>query len=263
MNFDGLRCCFMMMIEQQTKLQQPRTGTWLLLIVAGFVAIQILNRQPERLKPGPERGDLVLQKHDLPDEILGWNCLRFQPALPSDELPDGQFWWTHSWSYRKQQLEALVAFDQADWKSWHELTMCYQAIGWKLADRKVIRISDTVAVVLASLEKPTQEKATLLFALFDQDGSLIPPPRMELQTAPEEEKDQSFSSMLNGRLTYELPEGAEQSSTAETFGRVLQVQVFVPHGEPLSDDEVNHLVELHLETLGHFRNAWLNQRTFN
>jgi hypothetical protein len=114
--------------------------------------------------------------------------------------------------------------------------------------------------VLASLEKPTQEKATLVFSLFAEDGSLIRPPLMGISTVTEEVNDPSFLSTLTGRLTYKLPENAEESSTAETFERILQCQVFAQHAEPLSDEEVRGLVELHLETLGHFRNAWLNRR---
>jgi hypothetical protein len=175
-------------------------------------------------------------------------------------LPDGQFWWTHAWNYQRNKLDAIVAFDQANWKSWHELTVCYQAIGWTLVDRQVMSISDAVSVVQASFEKPTHEKATLVFSLFAQNGSLIPPPDIRMTVAREEEADQSFTSLLNGRLTYQMPEGDLQSSNAETFERVLQCQVFAQHHGTLSDEERHGLIELHLETLGRFRNAWLNRQ---
>jgi hypothetical protein len=247
------------MTEQKVASQSPRTGIWLLLIVAGFVAIQTFNTRPEPIGPGPQRGDLVLQQNALPEEILGWRFQRFQPALPSEQLPDGQFWWTHIWNYRRNRLDALVAFDQANWSSWHELTVCYQAIGWKLADRRLVSVSNNVKIVQASFEKPTHEKATVVFSLFARDGSLIQPPEFGMPAAQEGESDQSFTSLLNGRLTWKLPEGTQQSSSTETFDRILQCQVFAQHGEPLSDDDVHSLIELHLETLGCFRNAWLNR----
>jgi hypothetical protein len=249
------------MIEQRANAQQPHTGAWLLLVVAGFIAIQILNHKPEKEPPGPERGDLVLQRQDLPDDIMGWHCQGFKPALPAEELLDGQFWWTHSWNYRKPQLDAIVAFDQADWKSWHELTVCYQSIEWKLVDREVITISDTVSVVLASLEKPTREKATLVFSLFSHDGSLIPSPLMGMPMVKEKKIAEPFTKKLNNRLDFELPEGAEQSLSSRTFERILQCQVFVPHAKPLSDDEIHDVIELHVETLGYFRKAWLNSQS--
>ena len=248
------------MTEQKVASQSPRTGIWLLLIVAGFVTIQIFNTRPEPEPPGPGRGDLVLKQNVLADEIVGWHFRRFEPALPSEQLPDGQFWWTHAWNYHRNQLDALVAFDQANWKSWHELTVCYQAIGWTLVDRQIVSISDTVTVVQASFEKPTHEKATLVFSLFAQDGSLIPPPDIGMTAAQQEETDQSFTSLLNGRLTYRMPEGEQQSSKAETFERVLQCQVFAEHHAALSDEELHSMIELHLETLGCFRNAWLNRQ---
>ena len=247
------------MTEQKVASQSPRTGIWLLLIVAGFVAIQTFNTRPEPIGPGPQRGDLVLQQNALPEEILGWRFQRFQPALPSEQLPDGQFWWTHSWTYRRNQLDSLVAFDQANWRSWHELTMCYQAIGWTLVNRQFVSISDAASVVQATFEKPTHEKATLVFSLFAQDGSLIQPPEIGMPAAQENETDQSFTSLLNSRLTWKMPQGAQQSSNTETFERILQCQVFAQHDEPLSDEDVHSLMELHLETLGCFRNAWLNR----
>jgi hypothetical protein len=81
-----------------------------------------------------------------------------------------------------------------------------------------------------------------------------------MTVAQEEEADQSFTSLLNGRLTYKMPEGDLQSSNAETFERVLQCQVFAQHHATLSDEERHGLIELHLEALGCFRNAWLNQQ---
>ena len=248
------------MTDQYATAQRPRTAVWLLLIVAGFVATQILKFRPEPEPPGPGRGDLVLQQNTLPEEILGWHFQRFQPALPPEQLPDGQFWWTHAWNYHRNKLDALVAFDQAHWKSWHELTRCYQAIGWKIVDRKLVSVSDTLKVVQASLEKPTREKATLVFSLFAQDGSLIQPPDIGLPVMPVEEADQSFTSLLTGRLTWKMPEDVQQSSSTATFERILQCQVFAQHSESLSDEEVSGLMELHLETLGHFRNAWLNRQ---
>lgn len=247
------------MTEQKVASQSPRTGIWLLLIVSGFVAIQTFNTRPEPVGPGPQRGDLVLQQNALPTEMRGWHFRRFQPALPSEQLPDGQFWWTHAWNYRRNQLDALVAFDQANWRSWHELSMCYQAIGWTLVNRQVVSISDAVSVVQATFERPTHERATLVFSLFAQDGSLIQPPEIGMPAAQENETDQSFTSLLNSRLTWKMPEGAQQSSNTETFDRILQCQVFAQHDEPLSDEEVRGLMDLHLETLGCFRNAWLNR----
>jgi hypothetical protein len=248
------------MTEQKVASQSPRTGIWLLLIVAGFVTIQIFNTRPEPEPPGPGRGDLVLKQNVLADEIVGWHFRRFEPALPSEQLPNGQFWWTHAWNYHRNKLDALVAFDQANWKSWHELTMCYQAIGWTLVNRQVVSISDAVSVVQATFEKPTHERATLVFSLFAQDGSVIQPPETGMPAAQENETDQSFTSLLNSRLTWKMPEGAQQSSNAETFERVLQCQVFAQHHATLSDEERHGLIELHLETLGCFRNAWLNRQ---
>ena len=77
---------------------------------------------------------------------------------------------------------------------------------------------------------------------------------------PVEEADQSFTSLLTGRLTWKMPEDVQQSSSTATFERILQCQVFAQHSESLSDEEVSGLMELHLETLGHFRNAWLNRQ---
>ena len=125
-----------------------------------MVAVQYISTRQNsaRQLPGTARGDMVLQQDDLPAEIHGWHQTAFEPAKTPEQLPEGQFWWTHVWHYTNGPQYSIVAFDQADWPSWHELTICYQAIGWTLVDRRVVEVRDSPEnhwpAVVATLEKP-------------------------------------------------------------------------------------------------------------
>ena len=241
----------------------------MLAVVGGLIFLQVMTRRNEtRPSPGPARGDLTLVKGVLPDVIDGWQCINFQPGLSPEQLPDGQFWWTHSWQYQFNSMTAIVAFDQADWRSWHELTVCYQAIGWQLVNRQRIKATSGSDVeptstrldqVIAVLEKPPLQKATLLFSLFDQEGKIIPPPEIGMPGTQTEQAPKGISQTLMDRFTYELPVGAMESA-GQTYDRILQCQVFVQHEDPLREEQIQQLSQLHLATREIFRQAWLTSR---
>ena len=97
---------------------------------------------------------------------------------------------------------------QADWTSWHELTICYQAIGWTLVDRKVVGAGDAPEnhwpVVLATLEKPTLEKATLVFSMFGQDGTPLVCPFSGIPQEKETATEKTITKKVMGNLTKNL-----------------------------------------------------------
>ncbi len=234
----------------------------MLAIVAGMVVLQVWTRKSDPIRtPGPERGDLSLAKDALPTQISEWRCVAFHPALSPEQLPDGQFWWSHFWNYQKEDFTALVAFDQADWKSWHELTVCYQATGWTLADRQVFEQQGADSpewYVVASLEKPPLERATVIFSLFDGTGAVMKPPFLGMPPTRVPSTERPITNRFQDRLT-----GHQQNPPPATRlpDRVLQCQVFVQHSQDLSEHSLQNLIDLHLETITHFRAAWLENQS--
>jgi hypothetical protein len=226
--------------------------------LASLFVVQMLTKpKPEQRIPGPARGDLVLEKDALPDVIGAWRCTQFQAALPPEQLPEGQFWWTHSWMYSSSEFTAYVAFDQADWDGWHELTTCYQAAGWTLSERSIVETNMVQwPVVVAVLQKMTGEKATLVFSLFDQDGSLVPSPYFGI---PPKKINPSERPLAEG-LVDRLKEHSQKNSSfvrPKTYTKIMQCQCLLQHSGDLAIHDLEELIALHLETCASFRAAWL------
>lgn len=243
---------------------EGKVGIWIVLTLGGVFLLQFMTRQSaEKRIPGLQRGDIAVVRETLPDNIDGWKCRGFEAALPPDKLPEGQFWWTHSWQYQKNSLNAVIAFDQADWKSWHELTVCYQAVGWTLSDRQVLEVEaldDTPwPVVVARLERPPHQKATVVFSLFDQDGNPIASPFAGLPQKKTAFVDRAVQDNLKNRLTYNPDPASSLFPTNTAYDRLLQSQVFAEHSSELSEEEVLSLIHLHQRCRSFLRSSWLER----
>ncbi len=110
----------------------------LLLVTVGVIAGQVFFKvTKDRGNPGQQRGDIVLAGDVLPSQIKEWTLTGFEPAKMPDRLPEGQYWWTHSWTYESPIGLCVVAFDQADWKVWHETFLLLSGgwLGYPRADR--------------------------------------------------------------------------------------------------------------------------------
>jgi hypothetical protein len=238
-----------------------------MVVVAAMVAIQYVSTRqesPQKL-PGTARGDLVLQQDVLPKEIHGWRQTAFEPAKPPELLPEGQFWWTHIWHYTNGTQRCIVTFDQADWTVWHELTMCYEAIGWTLVDRQVLEVVDLNyghwPLVLASLEKSKSEKATLIFSQFDQGGAPLTIPFRGMPQKRKTAADPNLIRDFANRLNYKPGPKSSMIPGKVTLDRVLQCQVLIQHQGDLPAATLEEIVELHQQTLVHFRSAWIAHQT--
>ena len=217
--------------------------------------------KPEKLRPGTERNDLVLNKHHLPQEINGWKQTSFEPAQPAEQLTEGQFWWTHSWRYTNSQRHPIVAFDQLGLHEWHELTVCYQANGWKIESRAIeadSRGGTPWEYVVARMSNPAGEYALLGFSVFRGDGQPMKAPHdasvinftgRELTRGP---------GGIWGRLTNRITDQPVSSIVQVGLeNRALQCQVFLVSDEPCDQELLSDAIQLHLATRQKLRDAWL------
>ncbi len=238
------------------------TTLWLIIAVLGMGLLQWLTRSQEsNLLPGPERGDIIVQQDVLESEIGGWKQIKFTPAKNAEQLAEGQFWWSSSWHYQKGDLVAIVSFDQANWYDWHELTECYQAIGWELRGR-TLRSDATVpsepTLVEATFEKSYRnESACLLFSEFDEQGRLLTAPGLSV-IRPKVDPGATVFEKAQNRVEFDLDSDAH--GPQNTLRRkVLQVQVFVPHNRELTQLESSNLMNLHAHCTTSLRREWLRQ----
>jgi hypothetical protein len=197
---------------------------------------------------GVERNDIVLNENDLPGEIDSWQQASFSPARGSESAKEDALVWTHAWTFQKDGMSAYVAFDQAGFMHWHDLTVCYEALGWRVASKQVV--SNTAAterwpVVVAGLEKLDGTTAMLVFSLFFDNGDPVDARSYEVAATAGE----GFKRLLGARF-----EGTQRTSKVAS---IRQSQVLVAHTGTLSSDEANSIINLHLQTRQSFRNTWL------
>ena len=250
--------------------KQPRQYSTLLLavvVIGGMFLTQLikdgLHVSPKKEAPGLTRGDLVLNDETLPTELAGWTKTQFLPALKPEQLPKGQWWWTHAWHYQQNPLAAIVAFDQADWAGWHELTVCYRATGWELTKRTVYDVSDIDSknwrYVVAEFKKDTFERGILVFSEFYEDASPTLPFEFDLfAPRPDTGLEQRFRNRFtNAELADAETPNSEPGAHHE---RAVQCQVFVPYRQDLTTEMIESIISLHLESRTRFRNAWIKDK---
>ena len=75
-----------------------------------------------------------LSEGDLPDHLGPYRRQRFETKVRGAESSFGEF--SREWHYRSDIVPATAAVD-FPFRGWHELTQCYQGLGWTLKDRVV------------------------------------------------------------------------------------------------------------------------------
>ena len=230
---------------------QSRFGT--LAVVVGLVVLivtaQILTRifgtGSVAASAGRARGDIRLPQDVLPAELNGWNVVAFQEPKEGD-VP-GVIGWSHSWTLQKDQGQVLVSFDQVGFMGWHELTQCYEATGWTLSERQVRTSGQSPSAfdwsyVQAQLEKPSGERAVLMYSIFNGDGDTVLPVDAPNKT------EGIFDRLTQAR-------GTRKEASAEA-SRCLQVQLLIPSGKLLPEEDREEMSRLHLETREILRRHW-------
>ncbi|HEX5271845.1 MAG TPA: exosortase U, partial [Gemmataceae bacterium] len=157
-----------------------------------------------------------------------------------------QDWWgrfSHRWSYRRPGVSAVVSLDYP-FTGWHELTGCYQGVGWHLTEREAVggdEADGPPAFVRARFDKPRGRQAYLWFGLGDGRGRALTP------------ADSSPGGVLQdrfgGRLAPLLP-GPPAAPEPAPRGPYNQMQLLVRCPRPLTDDERRQAEALFQEVRG-------------
>jgi exosortase len=155
----------------------------------------------------------------------GWKSKR----LRNESRRPGDPFGTESaiWLFEGHGLEVSLSVD-AWFPSWHDLTYCYQGIGWKTqsAANEVIRdFGSDIPHTRLSLYKNTPKYACVMFTCFDSVASPISPPEVK----------GSFFRTVRDRL---LTLGKMSDSDAKIKPPVFQVQLLVQSDRELQQDEL-------------------------
>ncbi len=124
---------------------------------------------------------LQLAEQSMPEQLHTLSRMRFEAIERNVNDINGQH--TRQWAYSNSQFAGLFSVDFV-FRDFHELTACYEGLGWTLATRRVVTRPDTDQVfVEATFTKETGERSFLVFGSFDQQGNNIPPPDAGLQSS--------------------------------------------------------------------------------
>jgi exosortase len=179
---------------------------------------------------------------DLPEQISGWAR---QPESTFESRDRDNPFGAHSrtWRYQnKSGMTAVVSFDYP-FPEWHDLRLCYKAIGWGLneSDRVTQQVRDPGAAGAAELDgirfelsKPFELRGYGWFTEFDQTGKplMIPSGMVGEYTDPRTYAtlrwDERFPAIRDRWLSL-----FGKAKAPPNFMDILQVQVLVEHYGPL------------------------------
>ena len=161
----------------------------------------------------------------------------------------------HSWVYGNGRLKCLISLDQADWTVWHDLSVCYQATGWSLNERKIYEIPEpgggTWHVVTLDLQNGPNQKGLVVFSLFGSDGTPMDAPEIGAKV---EQKRDGILDRMNERFQEKTAPGPINKKV--NHERVIQSQLFITYSGELDQDARDQLIALYLETRQYFRVEW-------
>lgn len=183
-----------------------RIPSWMIVFGVLFVGVSItqvvrgaLSKDNfERVEPAP--AILAMTQQSMPATVgeLTQRDFGSETRKVGDILGEK----SHHWTYGGPGYAVLFSLDFV-FLEFHELTMCYEGIGWKIAGRRTIKRPGTDQVfVVAQFGKDTGEHAYLIFGSFDGEGRNIAPP------------DSSLTSGLQARMFKSaagIPGGAYQT----------------------------------------------------
>ena len=161
----------------------------------------------------------------------GWRRLAYSNA-PSRVTPRESF--TRAWDYGDGIMIARVMVDYP-FETWHDLPVCYRAIGWEIDPRQATADDKSLTIVERHLTRGDDRRGLLLFALLDPTGQLAPRP------------SDSWLAIIGDRLRYALArwsDTAPPTSPYEGAGGLIQVQVFTESYLPIGSGQEQSCREL-------------------
>ncbi len=154
----------------------PAIGAVLLLIGLSQLVL-IFTGRGRAMKPDPAASALAIHEGTMPETWHGMQRVGFKPEKRGANAVLGEH--SRQWTYSGTTGTVLASMDFV-FHDFHELTVCYEGIGWRVSDRIVRDGADGGQYVQAMLVRDTGEKATLLFGSFDPEGETVPPPDANL-----------------------------------------------------------------------------------
>ncbi|HEY5312455.1 MAG TPA: exosortase U [Pirellulales bacterium] len=185
-----------------------------------------------------------LSADQLPDKWNGWRRLDF--VTKSRPRFDAQF--SRYWAYRAGGDKMVTSIDYP-FMDWHDLLICYQAVGWSIKDRTPHGpdVEPEAPFFEVNLNQSNMQYGYLLFYLFDAEGRPLEPRTF---TVAEKILDRVEGIQDNWRT-------ASQNLAAGKRKEYYQFQVFIESYTPFTDEERQQAREFYRLACQKLRTQWL------
>ena len=166
---------------------------------------------------------LELNEASMPNELGEAVLVAHRLEERDTEHLFGQY--SKVYEYRDADAHPVtVSCDFAFPGEWHELTVCYRMMGWKMVSRDIIELPDAQSgdpwpAVEARFQRPDGMHAAVLFCEFGDRGEPLHPPKKTLV--------ERISNALSRR------------TAKENYGDVYQVQVLLVNSIPLGEESLS------------------------
>ena len=163
---------------------------------------------------------LTFDEQSLPASFFDYEREGFEEVEREWSSDMGRF--SKIWHYSNAQKQCVVSIS-FPFHGWHELTRCYEGLGWQIQDRTAQSVPEEGwQIVTASLTNESGEHAYLVYGFLNDRGAMLSPP----------------SQLGVKRLT----DRVQHQST-------LQVQVFSPSNVPLSEADCQEMQNVLRQTI--------------
>ncbi|WP_203545386.1 exosortase U, partial [Candidatus Laterigemmans baculatus] len=174
------------------------------------------------------------------EELAGWRRVGFNVQQRAKDDPFGGMV-SLRWQYMKGSRTAVLSLD-GPYREWHNLAICYSAIGWDLVGASDVQVGagpvgEPIVGRELRLDRPPLDRAQVLFACFDAQGRCVPP--------------SAHSRGLWANFTGRLKAATQDEPQVE--GEVMQVQVLEENlGERSeeAEEEIRELFEAAARAVG-------------
>ena len=163
-----------------------------------------------------------LTAETLPSRVGSLERTAFETESRSKGNGLGEF--SRSWDYRMGPHRVAASVD-FPFQGWHELTICYRGLGWKLQKRR-IRRDERVTFVEDTFTRASGEQGLLMYCLYDAEGRPVEIP-----------DDPRLSNLARDLRRLAFWREDVRRDVKRRFSVGAQVQVFVTSAVALTDQE--------------------------
>jgi exosortase len=171
-------------VPSKSALPRPRVPAWTIALGVLFIAVGVTQAVRGALKTDdfqrvePTAAAMAINADVLPANFCGMKQIEFETVKRKviDEFGER----SHQWTFASDGHSQLLSMDFV-FSSWHDVTLCYEGLGWQVVDRKVLnRPGKNQKFIKALFSKDDGQRAMLIFGTFDSVGNHVAAPEASL-----------------------------------------------------------------------------------